>query len=69
MDRVDMHKKMLLKPLNEVNFEDYGEGEKKQYWGILVDNGYQGLNKVLRTIQLKKQPRTGGVGQLRNTAQ
>ena len=59
-----MHKKMLLKSLNEANFEDYGEDEKKQYWGVLVDKGYQELNKVLRTIQPKKAATGWGVGQL-----
>ncbi|GMF48082.1 unnamed protein product [Phytophthora fragariaefolia] len=59
LDRLSIHRQMLRKEDGSV--PEIG-GEPTQFpemWAILVDKGYQGAGRVLRTIQPKKKPRGG----------
>lgn len=59
LDRLSIHRNMLRK--EEGTSPEIG-GEPTQFahmWAVLVDKGYQGAGRVLRTIQPKKQPRGG----------
>jgi hypothetical protein len=59
LDRLQVHRQMLRK--EDASPHEIG-GEPTafpQMWATLVDKGYQGAGRVLRTIQPKKQPRGG----------
>jgi hypothetical protein len=59
LDRLHIHRQLLRK--EEDSVPDLG-AEPTQFpnmWAVLVDKGYQGAGRVLRTIQPKKQPRGG----------
>ncbi|KAE8886122.1 hypothetical protein PF002_g2874 [Phytophthora fragariae] len=57
LDRLTVHRQMLRK--DDTSGPEMG-GEPPQFpdmWAVLVDKGYQGAGRVLRTIQPKKKPR------------
>ncbi|KAE8876558.1 hypothetical protein PF005_g7017 [Phytophthora fragariae] len=59
LDRMTVHRQMLRK--EDTSGPEMG-GEPTQFpdmWAVLVDKGYQGAGRVLRTIQPKKKPRGG----------
>ena len=61
LSQLEIHKTMLRKTDDEMLLEDNGEGSSDwpEYWGILVDKGYQGAQLHMRTIQPKKKPKGG----------
>ncbi|EGZ24543.1 hypothetical protein PHYSODRAFT_325652 [Phytophthora sojae] len=59
LDRLSVHRQMLRK--DDASAPELG-AEPTQFpemWAVLVDKGYQGSGRVLRTIQPKKKPRGG----------
>ncbi|KAG2793296.1 hypothetical protein PC116_g27661 [Phytophthora cactorum] len=56
LDRLSIHRQMLRKEGPEIGGEPT---QFPQMWTTLVDKGYQGAGRVLRTIQPKKQSRGG----------
>ncbi|OWZ09797.1 hypothetical protein PHMEG_00017446 [Phytophthora megakarya] len=59
LDRLSIHRQMLKKEDDAVPELGGEPSQFPQMWGVLVDKGYQGAGRVLRTIQPRKQPRGG----------
>ncbi|OWY99315.1 LOW QUALITY PROTEIN: hypothetical protein PHMEG_00029695 [Phytophthora megakarya] len=59
LDRLSIHRQMLKKEDDSVPELGGEPSQFPQMWGVLVDKGYQGAGRVLRTIQPRKQPRGG----------
>ncbi|EGZ13313.1 hypothetical protein PHYSODRAFT_513607 [Phytophthora sojae] len=59
LDRLSVHRQMLRK--DDTSAPELGAVPTQfpEMWAVLVDKGYQGAGRVLRTVQPKKKPRGG----------
>ncbi|OWZ00758.1 hypothetical protein PHMEG_00027983 [Phytophthora megakarya] len=58
-DWLSIDRQMLKKEDDSVPELGGEPSQFSQMWGVLVDKGYQGAGRILRTIQPQKQPRGG----------
>ena len=65
VDNKTKHEEMLKKTSEEAAVREYGEGSHTypDSWAMLVDKGYEGFSRSVRTIQPKKKPRGGVLSQ------